>query len=51
MQFERMRKLLPKRIEKAVYCTGWDGTIVLEGKASGVWTVVKLNGNPAFSSP
>ena len=46
--FKRQYRPLNKRIEKAIYCTGWDGTIVLEGKPNGQWRVVELVGNPAF---
>lgn len=46
--FEKIRKPLDKRIDKGIYCTGWDGTIVLEAKADGHWTVKELHGNPAF---
>lgn len=27
------------RIEKAIYSTGWDGTVVLEADLDGVWRV------------
>lgn len=46
--FEQVRTPLDKRIVKSIYCTGWDGTIVLEGKANGEWKVAQLVGNPAF---
>lgn len=32
---------------KAIYSTGWDGTIVLEGKADGSWNAAKTTGRPA----
>lgn len=48
--FKRQFRPLKKRIAKSIYCTGWDGTVVLEGKANGKWTVAKLHGNPAFNA-
>jgi hypothetical protein len=47
--FKKIQKPLDKRYEKAIYCTGWDGTVELEGKSNGDWVVKKLHGNPAFS--
>jgi competence protein ComEC len=46
--FERVQKPIDRTIDKAIYCTGWDGTIVLEGTHTGDWTVKKLVGNAAF---
>jgi competence protein ComEC len=46
--FERVQKPIDRTIKKAIYCTGWDGTIVLEGTHTGDWTVKKLVGNAAF---
>ena len=28
-------------IRKAIYCTGWDGTVVLEAKPNGFWSVIE----------
>ncbi len=33
-----------KVISKAIYSTGWDGTIVLEANTDGEWTVASLSG-------
>lgn len=33
-----------RTVTKAVYSTGWDGTIILEGKPDGTWTVESLSG-------
>lgn len=46
--FTRPRQPLDVRIDKAIYCTGWDGTIVMEGNADGDWKITRLHGNPAF---
>jgi competence protein ComEC len=32
------------QVTKAIYATGWDGTIVLEGTAAGAWKVVSMSG-------
>ena len=44
-QFERPRTPLDRRITKAIYCTAWDGDIVLEAKTTGQWTVKGPVGN------
>jgi competence protein ComEC len=46
--FKRIKRPLDKTISKGIYCTGWDGTIVLAGDANGNWDVKDLKGNPAF---
>ncbi len=42
--FDGPRDPRPLGIQKAIYSTGWDGTIVLEGKPTGVWRVVSRSG-------
>jgi len=31
-------------VQKAIYSTGWDGTIVLQGESSGAWSVASTTG-------
>lgn len=36
-----------RTVTKAIYSTGWDGTVVLEAKPDGTWTVESLSGQQA----
>jgi competence ComEA-like helix-hairpin-helix protein len=38
----KVRSFKAVPMEKAVYGTGWDGTVVLEATTAGTWNVVKL---------
>lgn len=43
--FERHKSdPVTRRMEKAIYSTGWDGTVVLEGRSDGRWSLVKTTG-------
>ena len=34
-----------RKVAKAIYSTGWDGTIVLEGRPNGSWSTVTMTGS------
>jgi competence protein ComEC len=41
------RRFEPMPIDKAIYATGWDGSVVLETDTAGTWKVIKPRTGPA----